>query len=356
MTAWFIVGFLFVTCFVLYYTTRLAVWTLAMLVYLLIIYYSTLSVNSIVFGTFSILYAVVAVIFNIKFLRKILITKFIFAKTKGVMPKISETEQLALNAGDPWYEKEVFQGHPDFNLLHSLKKFELSEEEKEFLHNETNQLLSMVDDWHITHVEKDLPVEVWNFIREKGFLGLVIAKEYGGKGFSAVAHSEIVMKIATRSISVAVTVMVPNSLGPGELLYHYGTKEQKNHYLPRLAKGEEIPCFALTGPTAGSDATSIPDEGIVCMGEYNGAEVLGIKLRNIDKRYITLAPVATLVGLAFRLKDPDSLLKGVGKEGITCALLPHTHKGLEIGTCVWYSKWVDVGSYYFGICFGKRAV
>jgi acyl-CoA dehydrogenase len=331
MTAWFIVGFLFVTCFVLYYTTRLAVWTLAMLVYLLIIYYSTLSVNSIVFGTFSILYVAVAVIFNIKFLRKILITKFIFAKAKGVMPKISETEQLALNAGDPWYEKEVFQGHPDFNLLHSLKKFELSEEEKEFLHNETNQLLSMVDDWHITHVEKDLPVEVWNFIREKGFLGLVIAKEYGGKGFSAAAHSEIVMKIATRSISVAVTVMVPNSLGPGELLYHYGTKEQKNHYLPRLAKGEEIPCFALTGPTAGSDATSIPDEGIVCMGEYNGAEVLGIKLRNIDKRYITLAPVATLVGLAFRLKDPDSLLKGVGKEGITCALLPHTHKGLEIG-------------------------
>ncbi|MBY0379371.1 MAG: acyl-CoA dehydrogenase family protein, partial [Burkholderiales bacterium] len=282
-----------------------------MLVYLLITYYIS-TVNSIIFGVFVTIYALITIVCNLKFLRRLLITKFIFIKAKLILPKISETEQLALNAGDTWYEKEIFQGKPNFTLLHSLKPFILSDEERAFVANETTQLCSMINDWRITHIDKDLPVDVWNYIRDKGFFGLVIGKEYGGKGFSACAHSEIVMKIATRSITAAVTVMVPNSLGPGELLYHYGTDEQKNHYLPLLAKGYEIPCFALTGPTAGSDATSIPDEGILCMGEYNGQEVLGIKLRKVNKRYITLAPVATLVGLAFKLKDPDNLLKGVG--------------------------------------------
>lgn len=331
MTTWFIVGLLLLTCFVLYFTSRLAVWTLAVLVYLLIINYLPININPFVFGFIGIIFAIIAIVFNIKPLRKLLLTKVIFVKAKKVLPKISETEQLALNAGDSWYEKQIFQGNPDFKLLHSLKKFELSPEESSFLVNETNELCSMIDDWQITTTEKDLPVKVWQYIREKGFFGLVISKEFGGKGFSAAAHSEIVMKIATRSISAAVTVMVPNSLGPGELLFHYGTDEQKKHYLPRLARGEEIPCFALTGPTAGSDATSIPDEGTVCMGQYAGKEVLGIKLTKVDKRYITLAPVATLVGLAFKLKDPEGLLKGVGKEGITCALLPHDHEGLEIG-------------------------
>ena len=257
--------------------------------------------------------------------------KKIYKSSKKSMPPISVTEQVALDAGDCWYEKQVFQGLPDFDELHRLQKFQLNDEEQAFLDNETDTLCSMIDDWQVTHVDRDLPVAVWDFIREKGFFGLVIRKEYGGKGFSAAAHSEIVMKIATKSVSAAVTVMVPNSLGPGELLHHYGTDEQKDMFLPKLAAGIDIPCFALTGPTAGSDATSLPDKGIVCKGEYNGREVLGIRLENINKRYITLAPIATLVGLAFQLHDPDQLLGDTGKEGITCALLPHDHPGLEIG-------------------------
>ncbi|WP_268876825.1 acyl-CoA dehydrogenase [Cysteiniphilum halobium] len=257
--------------------------------------------------------------------------KKIYKSSKKSMPPISVTEQVALDAGDCWYEKQVFQGLPDFDELHRLQKFQLNEEEQSFLDNETTELCAMIDDWQVTHVDRDLPVAVWNFIREKGFFGLVIRKEYGGKGFSAAAHSEIVMKIATKSVSAAVTVMVPNSLGPGELLHHYGTDEQKDMFLPKLAAGIDIPCFALTGPTAGSDATSLPDKGVVCKGEYNGRDVLGIRLENINKRYITLAPVATLVGLAFQLYDPNNLLGEMGKEGITCALLPHDHPGLEIG-------------------------
>ncbi|MFZ9035291.1 MAG: acyl-CoA dehydrogenase [Francisellaceae bacterium] len=256
--------------------------------------------------------------------------KRIYQKSKKLMPPISKTEQIALDGGDCWYEQDIFQGKPDFNKLHQAKKFELNAEEQAFLNNETIQLCNMLDDWQITK-DRDLPVEVWQYLRQKGFFGLVIGKEYGGKDFSAAAHSEIVMKIATKSVSAAVTVMVPNSLGPGELLHRYGTDEQKDKFLPRLACGDDIPCFALTGPTAGSDATSLPDKGIVCYGEHEGEKVLGIRLKNINKRYITLAPIATVVGLAFQLEDPDNLLKGVGGTGITCALLPHDHPGLEIG-------------------------
>ncbi len=255
----------------------------------------------------------------------------IYNIAKKATPSISQTEQTALNAGDNWFEQDIFQGKPDFNKLHSLKKFELTAEEKSFLDNETTELCKLIDDWKINYQDKDLSVEAWKYMRKKGFLGLVIGKEYGGKGFSAAAHSEVVMKLATKSVTAAITVMVPNSLGPGELLVHYGTDEQKDHYLPRLASGQEIPCFALTGPTAGSDATSLPDYGIVCHEEFNGKKTLGIKLKNINKRYITLAPIATLVGLAFQLQDPDGLLGETGNEGITCALLPYDHKGLEIG-------------------------
>ncbi len=324
-------GFILISCFILYHNRSLALWSITSFTYLLITYYLNNDAHSYTFLIFILLYSACIIFFNFKFLRQKFLTKFIFIKAKTILPKISETEQLALNAGDTWYEKEIFQGKPDFNLLHDIKKFALSDEEESFLQNETNQLCSMIDDWHITHVEKDLPINLWDFIRKTGFFGLVIAKEYGGKGFSAAAHSNIVMKIATRSVSVAVTVMVPNSLGPGELLYHYGTKEQKDLYLPKLATGEEIPCFALTGPHAGSDATSITDKGTICMGQYNGVEVLGIRLQNVDKRYITLAPVATLVGLAFKVVDPNNLLNGIGRTGITCALLPHDHPGLEIG-------------------------
>ncbi|QLE78848.1 acyl-CoA dehydrogenase [Francisella sp. Scap27] len=255
----------------------------------------------------------------------------IYKTAKKSTPAISKTEQTALDAGENWFEQELFQGKPDFDKLHNLKKFEFSDEEQAFLDNETTELCNMIDDWKINYEDKDLTVEAWNFIRKKGFLGLVIDKEHGGKGFSAAAHSEIVMKLATKSVTAAISVMVPNSLGPGELLAHYGTDEQKKHYLPRLAAGDEIPCFALTGPTAGSDATSLPDKGVVCYENFQGKKTLGIKLKNINKRYITLAPIATLVGLAFQLQDPDGLLAETGAEGITCALLPHDHKGLEIG-------------------------
>lgn len=329
MTLLFILGFLLVTSIVVFAKPKLIIWLPASLVYLAIIHklchaglFLTIVLAAIVL--------VVSIVGLVKPLRYLIVVP-LFSMLKKVLPSISETEQLALNAGDSWYEKEVFQGKPNFDVLHNIKKFELTEEEQSFLDNETNELCRMIDDWKTNHVDRDLSPEVWQYICKNKFLGLVIKKEFGGKGFSAAAHSQIVMKVATKSVSGAVTVMVPNSLGPGELLYHYGTEEQKNYYLPRLADGIEIPCFALTGPTAGSDATAIPDKGVVCMGEHDGKQVLGIRLSNVNKRYITLAPIATLVGLAFKLEDPENLLNGVGKVGITCALLPHDHKGLEIG-------------------------
>lgn len=331
MTGWFILGYFLVTLFVMYFSPRILTWTAAMIVYFVLLNFVAYEhVNHIIAYSFAGFSAVIAIVFNLPPLRLLLIRQ-VFVKAKSILPGISETEQLALNAGDPWYEQEIFQGKPNFEVLHKVKKFELTAQEQSFMDNQVPGLCDLLNDWEIVEKERDLSVEAWNYIRQNKFFGLVIAKQYGGLGFSAAAHSQIVMKIATRSPSAAVCVMVPNSLGPGELLFHYGTEEQKDYYLPRLADGREIPCFALTGPTAGSDATSIPDEGIVCHGEYNGQTVLGIKLINVDKRYITLAPVATLVGLAFQLKDPDGLLKGVGKTGITCALLPHDHAGLEIG-------------------------
>ncbi len=206
----------------------------------------------------------------------------------------------------------------------------LSVEEQAFLDGPVEELCRMIDDWEITHERADLPPEIWDFLKKKKFFGMIIPKEYGGLGFSALAHSAVLQKMAGMSTTLVSTVAVPNSLGPGELLVHYGTKEQKDHYLPRLADGREVPCFALTGPYAGSDATSIPDYGIVCKGEWNGANVVGVRL-TFDKRYITLAPVATIVGLAFRMYDPDRILGDVDDLGITLALLPRETKGLEIG-------------------------
>ncbi len=253
---------------------------------------------------------------------------FVFARAKKAIPKLSKTEEEALNAGDTWVEQSIFRGTPDWKGLSKIKT-ELTAEEQSFLDNETSELCRMLDDWDIT-LSGDLPAPVWTFLKEKGFLGLVISKKYGGKGFSARAHSDVVMKIASRSGVGAVTVMVPNSLGPGELLHHYGTEEQKNHYLPRLAKGEDIPCFALTEPEAGSDATSIQAEAIVVEQIVDGKKVLGLRM-TLNKRWITLAPVATVIGLAVNLKDPDELLKGVGSEGITCVLIPRNSENLEIG-------------------------
>ncbi|GBO88235.1 acyl-CoA dehydrogenase [Marinobacter salsuginis] len=246
------------------------------------------------------------------------------------LPKLSDTEAEALKSGSVDWDGELFSGKPQWNKLLDAKPAHLTSEEQAFLDGPVEKLCAMLDDWKITHEQYDLPDKVWKFIRENGFFGLVIPKEDGGLGFSNTAHSEIVMKISTRSVSAAVTVMVPNSLGPGELLMHYGTDEQKQHYLPRLAGGDEIPCFALTSPVAGSDAGAIPDKGIVCKGQWNGKEVLGLKV-TWNKRYITLAPVATLIGLAIKVYDPDKLLGESDEIGVTCVLVPRDTEGVNAG-------------------------
>jgi acyl-CoA dehydrogenase len=250
-----------------------------------------------------------------------------FAK---VTPKLSDTEQTALEAGTVGFEGQLFSGKPDWSQLLRQPKPELSTEEQAFLDGPVEELCGMIDDWQITHELADLPPNVWEFIKKNKFFGMIIPKSYGGLGFSALAHSAVLQKLSSMSQTLASTVAVPNSLGPGELLMHYGSDEQKNYYLPRLADGREIPCFALTGPYAGSDATSIPDFGIVTKGVWNGEETLGIRL-TFDKRYITLAPVATIVGLAFRMYDPDKLLGDKEDLGITLALLPRETPGMEIG-------------------------
>ena len=258
------------------------------------------------------------------------LTERIYKLFRRVMPPISESEKEAIDAGTVWWEGQIFSGKPDWSAMRKYGRPALSGEEQAFLNQEVEMLCSLVDDWDITTQRFDLPVAAWQYMKEQGFLGLIIPPEYGGKGFSALAHSEVVRKLSTRNSALAVTVMVPNSLGPAELLLNYGTEEQKQHYLPRLARGEEIPAFALTSPWAGSDAGAIPDYGIVCEGEWEGQQVLGMRV-SWDKRYITLAPVCTLLGLAFRLYDPDGLLGGNSDLGITCALVPANHPGVETG-------------------------
>jgi len=237
---------------------------------------------------------------------------------------------VALEAGTVGWEGELFAGKPNWQILKKQPFLELTVEEKAFVDGPVEELCGMLNQWEITHRDADLNPETWDFIKRNRFFGMIIPKEYGGLGFSAMAHRAVLQKISSVSTVAGSTVAVPNSLGPGELLLHYGTDEQKNHYLPRLARGEEVPCFGLTGPTAGSDATSIPDYGIVCKGKYQGKEVLGMRL-NFDKRYITLAPVATIVGIAFRLYDPDGLLGEQEDLGISLALIPRDTKGMEIG-------------------------
>ncbi|MES9866233.1 MAG: acyl-CoA dehydrogenase [Candidatus Thiodiazotropha sp. LLP2] len=249
---------------------------------------------------------------------------------RSVMPSMSTTEKEALNAGNVWWDGELFSGQPNWQELLHQPACTLTEREQAFLDGPVNELCNMLDDWQITHEDKDLSPRVWEYIKTSGMFGMIIPESYGGLGFSAYAHSQVVMKIASRSITAAVTVMVPNSLGPAKLLLVYGTQEQKDRYLRSLAKGEEIPCFALTSPKAGSDAGAIPDNGVVTYGQYQGKEVLGIRL-NFEKRYITLAPVATLIGLAFKLEDPERLLSDNPLPGITVALIPRETSGVEVG-------------------------
>lgn len=249
---------------------------------------------------------------------------------RGRLPTLSDTESEALKSGSVDWDGQLFSGRPDWQKLLEAAPAKLSEAEQAFIDGPVEKLCAMLDDWKITHEDYDLPEDVWAFIKQEGFFGLMIPREKGGKGFSHSAHSEIVMKISTRSVSAAVTVMVPNSLGPGELLMEYGTQSQKDYYLPRLAKGEETPCFALTSPVAGSDAGAIPDKGIVCRGKWQGKEVLGLKV-TWNKRYITLAPVATLIGLAIKVYDPDKLVGDNADIGVTCVLIPKDTEGVNSG-------------------------
>ncbi len=250
---------------------------------------------------------------------------------RSAMPAISKTEQEALDAGNTWWEVDLFSGKPDYTKIRDLPVSELSGEERAFLDGPVEELCSMLDDWTINQVDYDLPKPVWDFLKANQFFAMIIPKAYGGLEFSALGHSSVVMKIAGRSIAAAVTVMVPNSLGPGELLMRYGTEDQKNYYLPRLSSGEDIPCFALTGPENGSDAGAMPDVGVVCRMTFDGKKnTLGILL-NWDKRYITLGPVATVLGLAFKLYDPDHLIGEKNNLGITLALIKTDTSGIEIG-------------------------
>jgi acyl-CoA dehydrogenase len=279
--------------------------------------------------TLAVLLALVAVLV-IRPLRRAIISGRIFAIFKRILPQMSDTEREALEAGTVWWEGDLFRGNPDWKKLLAYPTPKLTAAEQSFLDNETAEACRMVNDWEVSHKLYDLTPETWRYIKEKGFLGMIIPKKYGGLEFSAYAHSQVVMKLSTRCSALAVSVMVPNSLGPAELLLHYGTEAQKDHYLPRLAKGLEVPAFALTSPWAGSDAASIPDVGIVCKGQYQGREVIGMRV-TWDKRYITLAPVCTILGLAIRLYDPEGLLGDKKDVGITCALVPYDYPGVDTG-------------------------
>jgi acyl-CoA dehydrogenase len=254
----------------------------------------------------------------------------IFKWARGVMPPISDTEREAIDAGTVWWDGELFSGNPDWDKLVAMPPAKLSAEEQAFMEGPVRQLCAMIDDWQIGWQDHDLSPAIWQFMREQKFFGMIIPKKYGGLGFSNTAHSEVVRTVSSASVVAGVTVMVPNSLGPGELLMHFGTDEQRDHWLPRLADGREIPCFGLTSPDAGSDAAAMTDTGIVEYGDHEGERVLGIRL-NFEKRYITLGPVSTVMGLAFKLRDPENHLGGGEERGITVALLPTDTPGVEHG-------------------------
>jgi acyl-CoA dehydrogenase len=262
--------------------------------------------------------------------RRDFISKAIFAWARGVLPAMSNTEREALEAGDVWWDADLFAGNPDWSKLLATAPAALTAEEQAFLNGPVDELCAMLDEWKISWEWRDLPPEAWSFIKRHKFFGMIIPKAFGGLGFSPYAHSEVVRKLSSRSLTAAVTVMVPNSLGPGELLMRFGTREQQDRWLPRLADGRDIPCFGLTSPEAGSDAASMVDTGVICKGEFEGRDVLGLRL-NWHKRYITLGPVATLLGLAFKAYDPDHLIGNQDELGITVALIPTHLPGVEIG-------------------------
>ncbi|NWD72863.1 acyl-CoA dehydrogenase [Pseudomonas gingeri] len=275
-----------------------------------------------------------ALVLAVRPLRRALLSRRALVLFRQVMPAMSDTERAAIESGTVWWDAELFSGKPRWERLLSAAPARLSAEEQAFLDNEVETLCDMANDWETTQVWQDLSPQAWQYTKDAGFLGMIIPRQYGGKGFSHYAHSQVVMKLSTRCSAAAISVMVPNSLGPAELLLHYGTEAQRQYYLPRLARGEDIPCFALTSPYAGSDAGAIPDLGVVCKGTFEGEEVLGFSV-TWDKRYITLGPIATVLGLAFRAEDPDGLLGSPGSLGITCALIPTSHPGVQHGRRHW---------------------
>ncbi|MFN0242150.1 MAG: acyl-CoA dehydrogenase [Planctomycetota bacterium] len=285
--------------------------------------------SPILFASLALPFALLAFVFGVPALRRALVTRHVLRMLAPIFPKMSDTERTALEAGTVWWDAELFSGDPDWKKLLDFQPQALSDKEKKFLDGPCEELCRMVDEWDI-HQRGDLSPEAWDFIKKKRFMGMIIPEEYGGLGFSAIANSAVVAKLSSRSVTASVTVMVPNSLGPAELLLHYGTSEQRKHYLPRLAVGDEVPCFALTEPNAGSDAGGITSKGVVCHGTYEGKEVLGLRL-TFNKRYCTLGPVTTLIGLAFRLFDPEHLLGQKDDLGITCALIPAKTAGVEFG-------------------------
>ena len=281
-------------------------------------------------GLFAWIPAIVLGLVSVPTLRRRLVTGPAYGLVKGILPKVSDTEQQALDAGSVGFDAELFSGTPDWTKLRALPGIVLTPEEQDFLDGPTEELCRLIDDWQLRHTNREIPAEIWDFVKERGFLGMLISKEHGGLGFSAQAQSLVLGKIASRSPDAVTIVMVPNSLGPGELIEKYGTDAQKQYFLPRLAKGLEVPCFSLTGPTSGSDAATMRDIGYVTRGTHDGKDTVGIRL-SWDKRYITLGPDASLVGLAFRLFDPENIL-GKGEDvGITVAMIPADHPGVNIG-------------------------
>jgi acyl-CoA dehydrogenase len=324
---WFL-AFIFVVGVLAYHRASFIIWTLSVGLFLVLATrFLGIGVGMVLAWIF---YLAFAIPFNIAKWRRQFISRRILNFYRNVMPTMSRTEREAISAGTVTWEGDLFRGNPNWQKLLSHAPAKLTAEEQVFLDGPVETLCRMIHDWQITHTNMDLSPEIWSYLKEQGFFALIIPKSYGGKQFSAYAHSQILIKISGRSITASSTVAVPNSLGPAELLLHYGTEEQKNYYLPRLAKGEEIPCFALTSPIAGSDAGSMTDHGIVCWQDWEGKKTLGIRL-NFNKRYITLAPIATVIGLAFKLYDPDHLLGDKEDVGITCALIPRQTPGLTIG-------------------------
>lgn len=329
MTAYLILALLTVTLLCSYHAVRLLIWSLISIAILAVFgLYTDIGLAGL--GLVSLVLLPVVFVLNALPLRRNWLSKPFLKVYQNMIPTLSDTEQVALEAGTVGFEGQLFSGKPDWKKFLSVETPRISEKEQAFIDGPAEQLCDMLDDWAITHEYGDLSPDTWQFIKDNKFFGMIIPKKYGGLGFSAVAHRAVIQKVSGVSVSAGSTVSVPNSLGPAELLLQYGTDKQKNYYLPRLAAGKEIPCFALTGPTAGSDATSIPDLGVICHGEYQGEQILGMRL-NFDKRYITLAPVATIIGVAFRLMDPDGLLSDKKDLGISLALIPRGTPGLEVG-------------------------